>query len=156
MYEHVARKALPDYFGHAWRLLKPGGVFLAHGIASTATGPTHAGSAFMTTYVFPDHDLVPISTALAGAERAQFEVRDLESLREHYALTARRWLERLEARHEEARRLTSEAVYRVWRLTLAASAHRFASGYVNVYQSLLAKPDRGVTRLPLSRADWYA
>jgi cyclopropane-fatty-acyl-phospholipid synthase len=156
MYEHVARKALPDYFGHAWRLLKPGGVFLAHGIASTATGPAHAGSAFMTTYVFPDHDLVPVSTALAAAEQAQFEVRDLESLREHYALTARRWLERLEARREEARRLTSEAVYRVWRLTLAASAHRFASGYVNVYQSLLAKPDRGVTRLPLSRADWYA
>ena len=39
MYEHVARDALPDYFGHAWRLLKPGGVFLAHGIARSLPRP---------------------------------------------------------------------------------------------------------------------
>jgi cyclopropane-fatty-acyl-phospholipid synthase len=156
MYEHVARTALPDYFGHAWRLLKPGGVFLAHGIASSASGPTHTGSSFFTTYVFPDHDLVPVATMLAAAEGAQFEVRDVESLREHYVLTTRRWLERLEARRDDARRHTNEAVYRVWRLMLAACAHRFASGQANVYQALLAKPDGGVTGLPLSRADWYA
>jgi cyclopropane-fatty-acyl-phospholipid synthase len=92
---------------------------------------------------------------LLAAEQAGFEVRDVESLREHYTLTARRWLERLEAHPDEARSLTNEAVYRVWRLLLAASAHRFATGYVNVYQTLFAKPDRGVSGLPLSRADWY-
>jgi cyclopropane-fatty-acyl-phospholipid synthase len=156
MYEHVARAALPAYFGHAWQLLKPGGVFLAHGIASSAGEPGNAGPSFLSTYVFPDHDLVPVSTALQAAEQARFEVRDVESLREHYTLTARRWLERLESHSDEARSLTTDAVYRVWRLLLAASAHRFASGYVNVYQTLLAKPDAGVSGLPLSRADWYA
>ena len=156
MYEHVAREALGDYFRHAWRLLKPGGVFLAHGIAASATAPTRAGPTFLATFVFPDHDLVPVSTVLAAAEREQFEVRDVESLREHYVLTTQRWLERLEAHRDEACRLTNEAVYRVWRLTLAASAHRFARGHVNVYQALLAKPDDGVSGLPLSRADWYA
>jgi cyclopropane-fatty-acyl-phospholipid synthase len=156
MYEHVARTALGDYFGHAWRLLKPGGVFLAHGIASSVELPARAGPSFMSTYVFPDHDLVPVSTVLAAVEGAHFEVRDVESLREHYVLTARKWLERLEARRDEARRLTNEAVYRAWRLMLAASAHRFARGHANVYQALLAKPDRGKTGLPLSRADWYA
>jgi cyclopropane-fatty-acyl-phospholipid synthase len=155
MYEHVARAALRDYFGHAWQLLKPGGVFLAHGIASSAGEPGNAGPSFLSTHVFPDHDLVPISTVLLAAEQAGFEVRDVESLREHYTLTARRWLERLEAHPDEARSLTNEAVYRVWRLLLAASAHRFATGYVNVYQTLFAKPDRGVSGLPLSRADWY-
>ena len=156
MYEHVARTALAEYFAHAWRLLKPGGVFLAHGIASSAAMPTRDGPTFLTTYVFPDHDLVPVSTVLAAAEQAGFEVRDVESLREHYVLTTRCWLERLEARRDDARQLTNESVYRVWRLMLAASAHRFASGHANVYQALLAKPDGGVTGLPLSRADWYA
>jgi cyclopropane-fatty-acyl-phospholipid synthase len=156
MYEHVASAALADYFRRAWRLLKPGGVFLAHGIATSVAIPTRAGPTFFASYVFPDHDVVPISTVLVAAERAQFEVRDVESLREHYALTTRRWRERLEARHDDARRVTSESIYRVWRLMLAGAEHRFATGYANVYQTLLAKPDRGNAGLPLSRADWYA
>ena len=156
MYEHVARTALTGYFRQAWQLLKPGGVFLAHGIASSVAIPTRAGPTFFASYVFPDHDVVPISTVLAAAEQARFEVRDVESLREHYALTTRRWRERLEARHDDARRVTSESVYRVWRLMLAGAAHRFASGHASVYQTLLAKPDGGVSGLPLSRADWYA
>jgi cyclopropane-fatty-acyl-phospholipid synthase len=156
MYEHVARTALGDYFAHAWRLLKSGGVFLAHGIASSTTAPSRAaGPTFLTAYVFPDHDLVPVSSMLGAAEGARFEVRDVESLREHYVLTAQKWLQRLEAHQDEARRLTNEAVYRTWRLMLAASAYRFAKGHVNVYQALLAKPNGGVTGLPLSRADWY-
>lgn len=156
MYEHVARTALREYFDHAWQLVKPGGVFLAHGIASSASEPGNSGPSFLSTHVFPDHDLVPISTVLDAAEQARFEVRDVESLREHYTLTTRRWLERLEAHSDEARTVTSDAVYRVWRLLLAASAHRFASSYVNIYQTLFAKPDGGVSGLPLSRADWYA
>jgi cyclopropane-fatty-acyl-phospholipid synthase len=155
MYEHVGRHALDDYFRAAWRLLKPKGVFLAHGIASSAETLPRAGPSFLTTYALPDVDLPPVSTVLTASERARFEVRDLESLREHYVLTARTWLKRLETRREDARQLTSEAAYRVWRLTLAAFAHRLASGSMNVYQALLAKPDNGVTGLPLSRADWY-
>jgi cyclopropane-fatty-acyl-phospholipid synthase len=155
MYEHVARDALPGYFGHARRLLKPGGVFLAHGIATSLSDPIRTGPSFLRTYVWPDHDLVPVSTVLTTAEEAQLEIRDVESLREHYMLTTRRWLERLEQRRDEARRLTNEAVYRTWRLMLAASAHRFAKGHANVYQTLLAKPDGGKSGLPLSRADWY-
>ena len=156
MYEHVAREALPDYFGHAWRLLGPGGVFLAHGIASSLSDPIRNGPSFLRTYVWPDHDLVPVSTVLTAAEQAGFEIRDVESLREHYMLTTRRWLERLELHRDEARRVTNEPVYRTWRLMLAASAHRFAKAHANVYQTLLAKPDGGVSGLPLSRADWYA
>ncbi len=156
MYEHVAEDALVDYFGRARRLLEPGGVFLAHGIASSVEIPIHTGPTFFGSYVFPDHDVVPISTVLTAAERAGLEVRDVESLREHYALTTRRWRERLEAHHDAARRAASESVYRVWRLMLAASAHRFASGHASVYQTLLANADAGDAQLPLSRADWYA
>jgi cyclopropane-fatty-acyl-phospholipid synthase len=156
MYEHVAQAALPDYFRETLRLLKPGGVFLAHGMAISPGTAPRAGASFMNAYVFPDYDLVPVATMLRAAEEAGFEVRDVESLREHYVLTTRHWLRRLEANRDQASALTNEATYRVWRLAVAGCGYGFATGRMNVYQALLAKPDRGRTGLPLSRADWYA
>ena len=105
--------------------------------------------------VFPDSDPVPIHVSTRIAERAGFEVRDIESLREHYALTLRHWVRRLEAHHQEAVRATDEATYRVWRLFMAGSAYRFEIGEQSVYQSLLVKTDRGRSSLPLTRNDWY-
>jgi len=78
----------------------------------------------------------------------------VESLREHYALTLRHWVCRLEAHHDEACRATDEVTYRVWRLFMSASVYGFQIGRHNVYQALLARPNRGDSRLPLTRADW--
>src|SRR5262249_3089102 len=64
MFEHVGEAQLPTYFGQAWRLLRDGGVFLNHGIASSATRPVHNGPSFTDRYVFPDIQVVPISTTL--------------------------------------------------------------------------------------------
>ena len=114
------------------------------------------GPTFISRYVFPDGELVPIGTTIGAAEGRGFEVRDVESLREHYALTLGHWVRRLEARADEARRLTDETTYRVWRLYMSGSAHGFRTGRLNVYQTLLLKPDRGESGLPLTRADWYA
>ncbi len=154
MFEHVGKKCLPEYFSRAWQLLKGGGVFLNHGIAYSATWPLPKAS-FSNTYVFPDGELVPINESLHAAEISGFEVRDVESLREHYILTLKRWVQRLEDHAEQARRITNDSTYRIWRLYMAGSAHRFASGRVNIYQTLLAKPERGDSRLPLVRDDWY-
>jgi cyclopropane-fatty-acyl-phospholipid synthase len=57
-----------------------------------------------------------------------FEIRDVESLREHYASTLKRWIERLEAHQEEARQATNEATYRTWRLYMAGAAEGFQCG----------------------------
>jgi cyclopropane-fatty-acyl-phospholipid synthase len=89
------------------------------------------------------------------AERAGFEVRDVENLREHYALTLRRWLEQLDQRRAEVMALTDETLYRTWRLYLSGSVAAFESGQINVNQSLLAKPVGGHSNLPLTRADLY-
>jgi cyclopropane-fatty-acyl-phospholipid synthase len=155
MFEHVGEALLPEYFQRAYLLLRPGGVFLNHGISRNPNHPAPRGPTFINRYVFPDGELVPISTTLGAAESGGFEVRDVESLREHYALTLRRWVSRLEARHQEARRITDETTYRMWRLYMSGSAHGFGTGRLNIYQMLLAKPDRGESGLPLSRADWY-
>jgi cyclopropane-fatty-acyl-phospholipid synthase len=157
MFEHVGEALLPTYFQLAHALLKPGGVFLNHGIANTVADQPVNGPSFSDTYVFPDGELVPISTTVRAAEGAGFEVRDVESLREHYALTLRHWVRRLEANHEQALEHVDEPTYRVWRLFMSGSAHGFAVGRLNLYQTLLVKPDeKGCSGLPLTRAGWYA
>jgi cyclopropane-fatty-acyl-phospholipid synthase len=155
MFEHVGESQLLLYFQHAWHLLRAGGVFLNHGIARRATDPEPAGPNFISRYVFPDGDLVSVSATLRYAEEAGFEVRDLESLREHYALTLRHWARRLELHRDEALQAVDQATHRVWRLFLPGSAYAFAAGSLNVYQTLLVKPDQGRSGLPLTRADWY-
>jgi cyclopropane-fatty-acyl-phospholipid synthase len=154
MYEHVGRAQAPSYFQIIWRLLRPCGVFLNHAI-SDQTYAVSSEPTFMTRYVFPDGELLPISTTLKFAESAGFEVRDVESLREHYRLTLERWLQRLEEHASDAVRLVGEQSYRIWRLFLAGCARRFAIGQQNIFQSLLVKPEQGISGLPLTRADWY-
>lgn len=154
MFEHVGEALLPEYFGRAWLLLRPGGVFLNHGI-SDSVDHRQGGPSFVTKYVFPDGELVPISTTLRIAEYSGFEVRDVESLREHYALTLHHWVRRLEDHDSDARAITDETTFRIWRLFMAGSAHRFRTAKLNLYHSLLAKPADGSTGMPLTRADWY-
>jgi cyclopropane-fatty-acyl-phospholipid synthase len=155
MVEHVGGQMLPEYFRQAWRLLRSGGVFLNHGIAYRRDPLRDDSRSFSQAYVFPDSDPVPIDISTRIAEEVGFETRDVECLREHYMLTLRHWIRRLESHHEEAVRLTNEATYRVWRLFMSVSAYAFATGMYNVYQSLLVKPDRGKSGLPLTRSDWY-
>ena len=177
MFEHVGRDHLPEYFAHAHRLLKPGGLFLNHGIscrAAVRNTPSAvqdgreesawqkfverrllgAGS-FVQRYVFPDGELAPVSEVNTIAEAAGFEVRDVENLREHYALTLRQWVNRLEARRDEAVKAVGEVTYSTWRLYMSASVHGFESGNINVNQTLLAIPVDGKANLPLTRADLY-
>jgi cyclopropane-fatty-acyl-phospholipid synthase len=93
---------------------------------------------------------------LAASERAQFEVRDVESLREHYAKTLKQWVKRLEAHRADAIREIGERSYRVWRLYMAGSAHEFFRGHLSIYQTLLAKlDDAGSVLVAPSRHQWY-
>ena len=155
MVEHVGEHNLPEYFHAAYQLLKPGGVFLNHGIARAGSREDAVEPTFTDVYVFPDGELVPISEMLRHAENSGFEVRDVEDLREHYFLTLCQWLRRLEARADEVRKIIGEVKYRTWRLYLAGSAYYFQIGKLCLYQSLLAKNADGQERLPLTREDWY-
>jgi len=164
MFEHVGRSHLPEYFTQVYRLLKPGGLFLNHGISLRAS--SEAGGLiekfivgtgmFSERYIFPDGELNPVSEVNVMAENAGFEVRDVENLREHYALTLRHWVRRLAEHHDEAVSVSSEVVYRTWRLYMSGSAHGFETGRTNVNQTLLAKMTReGKSSVPFSRRDLY-
>jgi cyclopropane-fatty-acyl-phospholipid synthase len=156
MVEHVGENALPEYFRCAFQLLKPGGVFLNHGIGRAGNRQKSAEQAFTDVYVFPDGELIPLSTTLHCAEEAGFEVRDVENLREHYFLTLRHWLRHMDTSMEQATRLVGELKARIWRLYLAGSAHYFQSGKLDLYQSLLVKCADGRSGMPLTRADWLS
>ena len=154
MIEHVGRSNLGLYFAQVWRLLRAGGLFLNSGIAASATWQRQ-GDSFMDRYVFPDGDLVPLHVTIQEAEIGGFEVRDVDCLREQYALTLDHWVHRLEEHANEARQAVGDITYRIWKLYMAASARGFRTNRINLYQTLFSKSEHGKCDLPLSRQDWY-
>ncbi len=156
MVEHVGRKNLPVYFRKILSLLKPGGLFLNHGIGSGPVGLPGKSGSFIQDYVFPDSELIPIGEMNRFAEEQSWEVRDVENLRLHYAQTLRHWIGRLEMRRQEALRFVNDRTYRIWRLYMAGCAHNFQTGRLAIYQTLLAKFDaKGLSRAPVVRDNWY-
>ena len=154
MSEHVGKAMLPTYSEELFRLLRPGGRLLNHAI-SRRPGPSDGFSrtSFIDRYVFPDGELEPMATMVEAMEEVGFEVRDVESLREHYALTLRAWVANLEASWDRAVELTSPGRARIWRLYMAGSALGFEANRLGVNQVLAVRPDpRGGSRMPLTRA----
>ncbi|MFI5676929.1 class I SAM-dependent methyltransferase [Streptomyces cellulosae] len=157
MAEHVGSQRYLEYAENLLQLLKPGGRLLNHQIARRPQRDesTYDIDEFIDAYVFPDGELAPIGTTVTQLERAGFEVRDVESIREHYALTLRRWVANLEADWPRAVQLTSPGRARVWRLYMAASALAFERNRIGVNQVLAVKtPESGRSGLPLRSRTW--
>jgi cyclopropane-fatty-acyl-phospholipid synthase len=152
MFEHVGESRLSEYFGRLRALLRPQGRLLNHGI-SRPPGNTRARlprNSFINRYVFPDGELHEVGRVVSITQTAGFEVRHVETLREHYALTLRQWVANLEARWDEAVAEVGEGRARVWRLYMAGSAKNFEAGRSQVHQ-VLSTPstDDGVSGVPL-------
>lgn len=157
MAEHVGSAQYAQYAAGLHRLLRPGGRLLNHQIARRPEPDEEAYQidAFIDRYVFPDGELAPIGRTVAQLEEAGFEVRDVEALREHYALTLRSWVANLEANWARAVRATSPGRARVWRLYMAASALSFERNRIGVNQVLAVRtPDSGASGMPLRARDW--
>ncbi|MFI6963541.1 class I SAM-dependent methyltransferase [Streptomyces sp. NPDC050149] len=159
MAEHVGSVRYREYADDLYALLKPGGRLLNHQIARRPEKDESAYHVdeFIDAYVFPDGELAPVGRTVATLEEAGFEARDVESLREHYALTLRRWVTNLEKEWPRAVKMTSPGRARVWRLYMAASALSFEHNKIGVNQILAVRPaDGGGARMPLRARDWKA
>ena len=159
MFEHVGIGNYPRYFGKIYRLLKPGGLVLNHGITLNQVGTEALGSGigdFIEDYVFPGGQLAHVSRVIEGLAAEGLEPLDAEGLREHYARTLWHWVERLEANAEAARREVGEEKFRIWRIYLAGSAHAFDRGWLSIFQLLAGKPlADGRLPHPLTREYMY-
>jgi cyclopropane-fatty-acyl-phospholipid synthase len=158
MFEHVGEARLAEYFGRLYNLLPPGGRLLNHGISRPAStnGKTKAAIArggFIDRYVFPDGELHEVGRVVSVVQQAGFEVRHVESLREHYAKTLRHWVANLESHWDEAVELAGPPRARIWRLYMAGSALNFEANRTQIHQILAVKPDKGRSEMPL-RPTW--
>lgn len=154
MFEHVGRARMADYFSVLRSLLGPHSRLLNHAISSV-DGSRLGRRSFAGRYVFPDGELQDVADVVAAMQAAGFEVRDVESLREHYERTLRAWVANLEGGYDRAVALVGEGRARVWRLYMAASAVGFGDGGVSVHQVLGVVPARdGTSGMPPTREGW--
>ncbi len=149
MFEHVGQAQLTDYFDRLRRLLRPGGLLLNHGIGRLLPHRPETDE-FIARYIFPDGELLPLSDVIASIQQVGLEPRDVESLREHYALTLRAWTANLRAHRADATALVGSERVRTWELYMLASALGFEDAEITVYQVLATRSD-GPHGLPLDR-----
>ena len=154
MAEHLGSERWEEYARALHGLLVPGGRLLNHQIVRRP-GPDRPGRTFIGAFVFPDGELLPLSNVVAAIESADLEVRDVESLREHYGRTLRRWVNNLERQWDRAVALAGSGRARVWRLYMTASALSFDAGRIGVAQVLAVRREaHGGSGLPATRGSW--
>ncbi|NND97521.1 MAG: class I SAM-dependent methyltransferase [Pirellulaceae bacterium] len=162
MSEHIGVKNYPRYFGKINSMLRDRGILLNHAIARRAkSSKRHASRIrperkFLLKYIFPGSELTPVGMTTDFMENSGFEVHDVESWREHYALTTKYWCKNLSANKERAIELVGAERYRLWVAYLAGASGGFTNGSIKLYQVLATKrAKKGWSGMPLTRADLY-
>lgn len=154
MFEHVGSQLMLRYFETLRALLTPAGRLVNHAISKPG-GSVLGRRSFVGRYVFPDGELVDVADVVGAMQRSGFEVRDVESLREHYARTLHHWVANLEHHWDQAVGLVGRPRADIWRLYMAASANGFDDGGLAVHQVLGVVTDSdGRSGMPLTRGGW--
>ncbi|MGD1012234.1 MAG: class I SAM-dependent methyltransferase [Acidimicrobiales bacterium] len=153
MFEHVGKVRTAQYFETLHGLLRPGGRLLNHAISEVG-GSKLGPRSFFGRYVFPDGELLDVGDSVLAMERAGFECRDVESLREHYALTLRAWVANLEANWDAAVKEAGLVRARIWRLYMASSVIGFENGGISVHQALGVVSEEERSGMPPTRGAW--
>jgi cyclopropane-fatty-acyl-phospholipid synthase len=136
MVEHVGEEQIDVYAKRLWSLLAPDGRLLNHGIAKLKDFDTPDEGAFSERFVFPDGVPLPLSRVVRALERAEFTTTHVEGLQSDYAKTISYWIERFDARWDDAVRIAGIERARIWRLYLRAARQGFETGWASVYQVL--------------------
>jgi cyclopropane-fatty-acyl-phospholipid synthase len=140
MVEHVGEERIDLYARRLAALLVPGGRLLNHGIAKLRDFDARDEGPFSERFVFPDGVPLPLSRVELALECAGLVTEHVEEFAADYAQTLTHWIERYEARYEEALRLAGAERARVWRLFLRAARQGFGTGWASIYQVLARRP----------------
>lgn len=151
--EHIGVKQYAEYFGFLQGKLRTGGRLLNHCITRPNNKMTTTG-AFIDRYVFPDGELTGVGRIQVAAQDAGLEVRHVENLREHYALTLAGWCDNLVANWDEALGEVTLGRAKVWGIYMAGSRLAFERNEIELHHVLAVKTDgRGDASWPL-RPTW--
>ncbi len=152
--EHIGVRNYPDYLTFLQGKLRVGGRMLNHCITRRDGSLSTKAGAFIDRYVFPDGELAPVGTIVTAMHDHGLEVRHVEDLREHYALTLRDWCRNLEQGWDDALGEVSLGVAKVWGLYMAGSRLAFERNEIGLHQVLGVKVgDDGDAQMPL-RPTW--
>ncbi|WP_332879072.1 cyclopropane-fatty-acyl-phospholipid synthase family protein [Massilia sp. S19_KUP03_FR1] len=158
MFEHVGLQYLDAYFTRVQALLAPGGVVMNQGITRTRAenGATpYCGGDFIDEYVFPQGELVHLSSVVKAMQVGGLEVRDVENLRRHYARTCMLWNENFERNATSIAFMTDPRRFRIWRLYLAGCAYAFQHDWISLYQVVCGKAGQSPEQMAWSRRGMY-
>ena len=154
MFEHVGQRQLEAYFRRLRALLRDEGRLLNHQIGRPSRSNRRFGRdhtdvnprGFVHRYVFPDGELHEVGDLAHAMQELGFEVRHVESLREHYERTLACWGANLDAGWSRASAMVGEGRARVWKLYMAGSAALFASNQLQVHQILAVNVNAATAR----------
>ena len=162
MSEHIGAKNYARYFGKINSLLRDRGMVLNHAIARSAKKSKRAVKRirperkFLLKYIFPESELTSVGMTTDSLEMSGFEVHDVESWREHYALTLKYWCKNLSANKEKAIELVGPERYRLWVAYLAGGSGGFTNGSIKLFQVVATKrASKGLSGMPPTRAHLY-
>jgi len=154
MFEHVGTGQMARYFETLRRLVVPTGRLLNHAISKPG-GSSLGGRTFIGRYVFPDGELLDVAEVVRAMQTTGFEVRDVESMREHYSRTLHHWVANLESAWDEAVELAGLPRANIWRLYMAASANGFDDGGLAIHQVLgVVRAGDGRSGMAPTRSGW--
>ncbi|MCW2840356.1 MAG: SAM-dependent methyltransferase [Aeromicrobium sp.] len=151
--EHIGVKQYGDYFAFLHSKLRVGGRLLNHCITRPNNKTTTTG-AFIDRYVFPDGELTGVGRITVAAQDVGLEVRHVENLREHYAMTLKGWCDNLVEHWDEALAEVTLGRAKVWGIYMAGSRLAFERNEIELHHVLAVKPDEhGNASWPL-RPTW--
>lgn len=155
MTEHIGVKHYGEYFSFLQGRLKTGGRLLNHCITRPNNKAISTGT-FIDRYVFPDGELSGVGRITMAAQDAGLEVRHVENLREHYALTLEGWCNNLVDHWDEALNEVTIGRAKVWGVYMAGSRLAFERNEIELHHVLAVKTDAlGDASWPL-RPTWLS
>lgn len=152
--EHIGVRNYPAYFSFLADKLADGGRLLNHCITRRDDSFGAKAGAFIDRYVFPDGELAPVGTIASAVHDNGLEVRHVEDLREHYALTLKAWCENLDANWEQSLDEVTLGRAKIWGVYMAGSRLAFERNEIGLHHVLGVKVGAdGDAHFPL-RPQW--
>ncbi|MGN0063007.1 MAG: class I SAM-dependent methyltransferase [Nocardioides sp.] len=148
MVEAVGEEYWPTYFSALDRLLAPGGVVAVQAILMSHDRylATRRSYGWIQKHIFPG-GLIPSVRAIEETTERHTALRvdRVHAFGQHYAETLRRWRAAFVAAAEQVDVLGfDESFRRTWEFYLAYCEAGFTSGYLDVAQIRLTRPEEGV------------